>query len=83
MSDRRSDDAPGAKPPRDARHGAGHARPAPGGEGGEDPAAGTVDSPIVPGEAQAGDLSEAGANRGGPVDVFPLRGRARKEGSPG
>ena len=49
----------------------------------EDPAAGTIDHPVAPGEAQAGDLSEAGANLGGPVDVFPLRDRRRKERPPG
>ena len=50
---------------------------------GEDEAAGTVDHPVAPGEAQAGDLSEMGANLGGPVDVFPLRDRSRKERPPG
>lgn len=80
MSDKRSDsDARGAEPPQDARHATDHSHPALGAERGEDPAAGTVDSPVAPGEAQAGDLSEMGANLGGPVDVFPLRGRARKE----
>ncbi|MBX9701235.1 MAG: hypothetical protein K2X74_17505 [Acetobacteraceae bacterium] len=52
-------------------------------EPGEDPAAGTIDHPIAPGEAQAGDLSEQAANLGGPIDVFPLRDRARKEQPPG
>ena len=46
---------------------------------GDDPAAGSIESPVSPGEVQAGDLSELGANLGGPVDVFPLRGRRRKE----
>jgi len=46
---------------------------------GDDAAAGSVDHPVAPGEAQAGDLSELGANLGGPVDVFPLRDRQRKE----
>jgi hypothetical protein len=50
-----------------------------GDEIGEDPAAGTVTSPVSPGEAQAGDRSELGANLGGPVDVFPLRDRGRIE----
>lgn len=48
-------------------------------EPGEDPASGTIDHPVAPGEPQAGDLSEAAANLGGPVDVFPLRNRRRKE----
>ena len=39
--------------------------------------------PLLLREAQAGDLSEAGANLGGPVDVFPLRDRRRKERPPG
>ncbi len=51
---------------------------------GEEPAAGTVEDPIAPGEAQAGDLNEAGGNLGGPVDVFPgargHRPRERPEG---
>jgi hypothetical protein len=68
-----------AAPPQDARHATEHSHPNLSEERGEDPAAGTIDSPVAPGEAQAGDLSEAGANLGGPVDVFPLRGRARKE----
>ena len=50
-----------------------------GDEIGDDPAAGTVASPVAPGEAQAGDRSELGANHGGPVDVFPLRYRGRIE----
>jgi hypothetical protein len=52
-------------------------------ERGEDPASGSVESPIAPGEAQAGDLNEAAANLGGPVDVFPVRGRGQKERPPG
>ena len=35
------------------------------------PAAGTIDHPIAPDQAQPGDRSELGANLGGPVDVFP------------
>lgn len=73
-------------PARDARSGAParpltdrQSRPAPG----EDPAAGTIDHPIAPGEAQAGDLAEQAANLGGPVDVFPLRQRQRRERPPG
>jgi hypothetical protein len=46
---------------------------------GEDPAAGTVTSPVSPGEAQAGDRGELAANLGGPVDVFPGRDRGRTE----
>ncbi|WP_135466047.1 hypothetical protein [Crenalkalicoccus roseus] len=49
-------------------------------EPGEDPAAGSVESPVAPGEAQAGDLNEAASQLGGPVDVFPVPGRARREG---
>ncbi|TCZ61403.1 hypothetical protein [Roseicella aquatilis] len=83
MSDRQPDDAPrGAQPPKEARA-TGHTPPALGAERGDDPASGTVDRPVAPGEAQAGDLSEMGANLGGPVDVFPLRGRQRKEGPTG
>lgn len=59
------------RPPRDRQ---------PGPEPDEDPASGTIDHPIAPGEAQAGDASEQAANRGGPVDVFPLRQRQRKDG---
>lgn len=50
----------------------------------EEPAAGTVEDPIAPGEAKAGDLNEAGGNLGGPVDVVPgargHRPRERPEG---
>jgi hypothetical protein len=35
------------------------------------PAAGTIDHPIAPDQAQPGDRSELGANLGGPIDVFP------------
>ena len=35
------------------------------------PAAGHIDHPIPPDQAQPGDRSELGANLGGPVDVFP------------
>ena len=38
---------------------------------GDGPASGSVEHPIPPDEAQAGDRSELGANLGGPVDVFP------------
>jgi hypothetical protein len=43
---------------------------------GEDPAAGTVESPVAPDQAQPGDRAEEGARRGGPVDVsvVPDRG---------
>jgi len=45
-------------------------------DGAEDgPASGSVERPIPPDEAQAGDRSELGANLGGPVDVFPGRRR--------
>ncbi len=37
----------------------------------DEPAAGTIDQPIAPDNAQPGDRSELGANLGGPVDVFP------------
>ena len=43
------------------------------------PAAGTIDSPIAPGEAQPGDLDEQAANLGGPIDVSPARGHPRRE----
>ena len=39
--------------------------------GRDEPASGSVDNPIPPDEAQAGDRSELGANLGGPIDVFP------------
>jgi hypothetical protein len=55
-----------------------------GAERAEEQAAGTVEDPVAPGEAQAGDLGEAAANLGGPVDVFPgargHRPREREEG---
>lgn len=45
----------------------------------DDVAAGSITSPISPGEAQPGDLNEQGGNLGGPVDIFPLnRGPARE-----
>lgn len=39
--------------------------------GSAEPASGSVENPVPPGEAQPGDRAEAGANLGGPVDVFP------------
>jgi hypothetical protein len=49
-------------------------------ERGEEPAAGTVEDPVAPGEAQAGNLGEAAANLGGPVDVVPgARGHSPRE----
>lgn len=66
--------------PRDTRPEAQRGQRRRGGEEiGQDPAAGTITSPVSPGEAQAGDRSEMGANLGGPVDVFPLRDRGRIE----
>lgn len=69
-------------PARNAEEGA-HRRPLSdrqsGPEPGEDPAAGSIDHPVAPGEAQAGDMNEQASNLGGPVDVFPLRDRRRKE----
>jgi len=50
-----------------------------GGETADNQAAGTVTSPVSPGEAQAGDRSEMAANLGGPVDVFPTRRRGQIE----
>lgn len=41
-----------------------------------EPASGSVENPIPPGEAQPGDANERASNLGGPVDVFP--GRPRK-----
>jgi hypothetical protein len=46
-----------------------------GAERGEDPAAGTAEEPIAPGEIQAGDRSELAQALGGPVDISPIRGR--------
>jgi len=71
------------RPPHDDTRANQRAERRVGPERGEDPAAGSVESPVSPGEAQAGDLSEIGSNLGGPVDVFPLRGRRRKERPPG
>lgn len=48
-------------------------------QSGNDPAAGSVESPVAPGEAQAGDAGEQAQQLGGPVDVFPVRGRNRIE----
>jgi hypothetical protein len=42
----------------------------------EERASGTIQSPIPPGEPQAGDTNELASTLGGPVDVFP--GRQRK-----
>ena len=42
---------------------------------GDDPAAGTADHPVSPGEFQAGDRSELASALGGPVDISPIRGR--------
>ncbi len=50
-------------------------------ERGEDPAAGTADEPIQPGELQAGDRSELAQALGGPVDISPGRGRRSSQGS--
>lgn len=76
----------GDAPARNAEQGA-ERRPASdrqsGAEAGEDPASGTIDHPVAPGEAQAGDPGEQGAGLGGPVDIFPLRDRRRKERPPG
>jgi hypothetical protein len=46
-----------------------------GAERGEDPAAGTAEEPVAPGEIQAGDRSELAQALGGPVDISPIRGR--------
>ncbi|RAI60147.1 hypothetical protein [Roseicella frigidaeris] len=43
------------------------------------PAAGTIDSPIAPGETQPGDLDEQAANLGGPIDISPARGHPRRD----
>ncbi len=42
--------------------------------GADDPAAGTAEEPIPPGEAQPGDWVEQAQNLGGPVDIAPGRG---------
>lgn len=73
------DGAPADGGGRDARNATGHPHPDLREERGEDPAPGTVDGPVAPSEARAGNLDEAAANLGGPGDVFPLRGRARTE----
>jgi hypothetical protein len=49
---------------------------------GENRAAGTIDRPVWPGEVQMADLSEAGANLGGPVDVFPSGCGLRRKDRP-
>lgn len=46
-------------------------KPQPETGGRDERAAGTIDQPIAPDNAQPGDRSELGANLGGPVDVFP------------
>jgi hypothetical protein len=47
------------------------------GETGDRPedAAGTIDTPIQPGETQPGETMEQAQLRGGPVDVSPARPR--------
>ncbi len=47
---------------------------------GEDPAAGTADEPVQPGELQPGDRSELAQALGGPVDISPGRGRRSSQG---
>lgn len=71
------------RPPQDDTRATQRAQQRTGPERGEDPAAGSVESPVAPGEAQAGDLSETGANIGGPADVFPTRDRGQKDRPPG
>ncbi len=75
-------DAPLRPPQRDTRA-TQRAQRRTGPERGEDPASCSAESPVAPGEAQAGDLNEAGGNLGGPVDVFPGRDRPQKERPPG
>ncbi len=41
----------------------------------DEPAAGTPEEPVAPGEAQPGDWVERAQNLGGPVDVSPVRAR--------
>lgn len=48
-------------------------------ERGDDPAAGTAEHPVSPGEFQAGDRSELASALGGPVDISPIRGRRMVE----
>lgn len=89
MSDRNdTDDGQPANPedgkvradaPRDSRNATEHTLPRIRENRGDDPAAGTIASPVAPGEAQAGDWVEQAQSLGGPVDVFPLRGRQRRE----
>ena len=78
-SDNGDDDARRTAAPRQDGHATEHNHPNISQERGDDRAAGTIDSPVAPGEAQAGSQSELAANLGGPIDVFPTRGRARKE----
>lgn len=78
--------APTAPPPPGGTSGEGGAGDGPahpvsppmGVEVGDGPAAGTVDRPVHPGEAQ--NAAELGQNLGGPVDVSPLR-RSNTEGA--
>jgi hypothetical protein len=78
---RKPGDSPGDKPnpiqdnPRARRQAHGRLGP----ERGEDPAAGTADEPVSPGEFQSGDRSELGQALGGPVDISPVRGRRMNE----
>ena len=84
MSDK-SDGMPGNSPIADSQRGVNpvqdnprahrqaHGRMA--AERGDDPASGTADEPVSPGEFQGGDRSELAQALGGPVDVSPIRGR--------
>jgi hypothetical protein len=69
----------GAMPPQDDRRATQRAQRRIHDEPGNDPATGSVESPVAPGEAQAGDLGEQAQQLGGPVDVSPVRGSNRKE----
>jgi hypothetical protein len=70
-------------PPRDPRPLRQRGMQRQGPEGGDDPASGSVESPVSPGEAQAGNLNEQAQNLGGPVDVFPLNKNPPRETSEG
>jgi hypothetical protein len=47
---------------------------------GEDPAAGTADEPVQPGELQSGDRSDLAQALGGPVDIALGHGRRSSQG---
>jgi hypothetical protein len=80
---KRTPDRPDDELPRDPRPLRERGMQRQGPEGGDNPAAGSVESPVSPGEAQAGDMAEQASNLGGPVDVFPLKKHPPRETSEG